>query len=719
MTSLRKSLVLCILLFFATSLARAQAGATWIWYPGDFEIWLSNKMQATRVERDAAFMPFWRLYSHQPQINFTKKVTLAEADDITVFTEGRYSVSIDGRFVQGDQQKIHVPAGAHTLDITVFNPAAPPSIYVQGRTIHTDETWAAGPRPNATPPAFNAAFAAHWNFDRPEQRPSEFKLATREIKPRTTKLGPHSLLVDFGEETIGFVKLKNLKGSGKLAFYYGETREEALSPDTCETLDRFTVTRHKGAFVSPNSRALRYVNIQLDEGMSADQVSLLYEFAPLVHRGSFKSSDDELNRIWDVAQRTLELNTREFFLDGIKRDHWVWSGDAVQAYLMNYYTFFDSDTVKRTTWALRGADPVDMHINTILDYSLYWFIGISDYYQYAGDAAFVKSIYPRMVSLMDYVLKRRDANGMLEGLPGDWVFVDWADMPKDGELTTVQLLFARSLDAMADSAEIAADHAGALHYRQLATELKAKIVATFWDPEKQAFIHSRKDGKLNRLVTRHPNMFALMLGYLDEEKAAAVKRNVLLNDKVPAITTPYMHFYELAALAQSGQYDDVIGQIKDYWGGMLNNGATCFWEQYDPKQTGVQRYAMYGKPFGMSLCHAWGASPLYLLGKYTLGVQPTQPGYAAYLVEPHLGGLKWIEGKVPTPRGDIAVSANATRIKVGAIAGHGVLRFSSSSLPHSASGAMRSLGGERYELTLQGAGEYVVDYTAPVRPAPP
>lgn len=30
------------------------------------------------------------------------------------------------------------------------------------------------------------------------------------------------------------------------------------------------------------------------------------------------------------------------------------------------------DTVKRTTWALRGADPIDMHINTIPDYSLYF-----------------------------------------------------------------------------------------------------------------------------------------------------------------------------------------------------------------------------------------------------------------------------------------------------------------------------------------------------------
>jgi hypothetical protein len=717
MRSSRTSFLLGVLLSLVSALAVARPGATWIWYPGDFEIWLGNQVQVKRVQQDVHFMPFWRLYSHQPQMNFTKAVDLAEAEDITVLAEGMASVAIDKHFVHGDQQHIHVPAGKHTINVQVFNQVSPPAIYVDGPTIHSDGSWSAGPRPDAVPPVFNAAYAAHWNFDRPESRPSQFKLATRAIQARSVKTGPHSILVDFGEETIGFVRIEHLAGRGRLSLYYGETPEEAQAAGKAETLDRFTVDAHGGAFVSPNSRALRYVNIQFDEGMRADGVSLLYEYLPVTHRGSFRSSDDELNRIWNVAQRTLELNTREFFLDGIKRDHWVWAGDAVQAYLMNYYTFFDSDTVKRTTWALRGADPVDMHINTILDYSLYWFIGISDYYQYTGDAAFVKSVYPRMVSLMDFVLGRRDADGMLQGLPGDWVFVDWARMPKDGELSVIQILFARSLEAMADCARIAGDDAKAAEYRRLATDLRAKIIATFWDPELHALVHSRKDGRLNRLVTRHPNMFALMLGYLDADKAASVKREVLLNDRVPAITTPYMRFYELAALAESGQYDYVLRQIKDYWGGMLRAGATCFWEQYDPGQSGVKRYAMYGEAFGMSLCHAWGASPLYLLGKYYLGVRPVRPGYAEYLVEPHLGGMRWMEGRVPTPRGDIAVSVDQKRIRIVSPGGQGVLRFSSMSVPVSASGTVRSLGAGLYELPLDGVGEYVVDYALPAAPS--
>jgi len=135
-----------------------------------------------------------------------------------------------------------------------------------------------------------------------------------------------------------------------------------------------------------------------------------------------------------VAAYTLHLNTREFFIDGIKRDRWVWSGDAYQSYLMNYYLFFDSATVARTLWELRGKDPVTSHINTIMDYSFYWFMGIYDYYLYTGDAGFIRQCYPRMVSLMDYILSRRNKNGWLEGLPGDWLFIDWADgLTKKGE----------------------------------------------------------------------------------------------------------------------------------------------------------------------------------------------------------------------------------------------------------------------------------------------
>lgn len=88
--------------------------------------------------------------------------------------------------------------------------------------------------------------------------------------------------------------------------------------------------------------------------------------------------------------RTMHLTTREFFLDGIKRDRWVWSGDASQSYLMNYYSFFDNDVCKRTMRFIRGKDPLATHFNTIQDYTLYWFDSLWQYYVYTGDKVFWK-----------------------------------------------------------------------------------------------------------------------------------------------------------------------------------------------------------------------------------------------------------------------------------------------------------------------------------------
>lgn len=328
MRFLRLALGFLILVF--SNVPSAQSRATWIWYPGDFEIRLSNQMQARRTERDASMPPVWRLYSPQVQVSFTRRLDLEAPEEVTVEVEGSYNLTIDGKIIQGDQRRVLLPAGKHVFNIQVYNPAAPPAVFVQGKTVHSDASWTVGAvPPNYAAPAAPALQAGSWNLDAADQPPSRYKLATREIQAAGLKRGPHSILVDFGQETIGFVKLRQLKGSGKVSLYYGESVEEALAIDACETFDKYNIRANNGDFIADRSRALRYVNIAYDEGISVDDVSLLYEYLPLQRRGAFKSSDEELNKVWEVALRSLELNTREFFVDGIKRDHWVWSGDAL------------------------------------------------------------------------------------------------------------------------------------------------------------------------------------------------------------------------------------------------------------------------------------------------------------------------------------------------------------------------------------------------------
>jgi hypothetical protein len=101
------------------------------------------------------------------------------------------------------------------------------------------------------------------------------------------------------------------------------------------------------------------------------------------------------------------------------------------------------------------------------------------------------------------------------------------------------------------------------------------------------------------------------------------------------------------------------------------------------------------------------------LGKYYLGVSPVKPGYEEFSVEPSLGGLKWIEGSVPTPHGDIRVFMDKKTIKVTSSGGTGYLVFSSKSRPKTSRGKIEFLGNNRYRLFLDGdGGEYILNYRA-------
>ncbi len=654
---------------------------TWIWYPGDFEVWLGNIFNNRRTERGAMFPPFWKQDSHYVTVEFTKTVETSEEEEIAIFAEGQYNFSIDGK-LQYPSSRQHIPQGTHKLSLKVWNQATPPTIFIQGKTIHTDATWQATYEDklwideNGIPHGSGIYVpVGSWHFDSPGTPPSTYHLEREEQRPVCCDtISTNSSLYDFGRETFGYLKVKGLQGT--IHVFYGESREEALDKDHCETLDVLScpICSVGRGSASATSKAFRYVYIEAEPDTTYDEVLMDYEYAPhdLSHCGTFRCSDDELNRIWDVAAYTMDLTTREFFMDGIKRDRWTWSGDAIQSYLMNYYLRFDADCVKRTIRQLRGKDPVTAHVNTIMDYTFYWFKSILDYYLYTGDEAFVREMWPRMVTLMDYVEGRLNEQGMAEGKPDDWIFVDWVDFPmhKRGVLCFEQILFCKAMETMALCAKVLRIKTD---YRVKSEELRNKIKQTFWSYEQKAYFHAIEDGVMNRHITKFPNMFAILYGLSYEEERKEIMQSVMLNPDIEPITTPYMRFYELEALCMMGHHDKVLKEIRDYWGGMLREGATSFWEKYVPTEKGVQHLAMYGRPYGKSLCHAWGASPVYLLGKYYLGVCPTKPGYAEFEIRPTLGDLNWMEGDVPTPHGIIHVYMDKTQVRVLATEGEGCL----------------------------------------------
>lgn len=629
--------------------------ATWIWYPGDFEVWLGNQFNNRRTERGAMFPPFWKQDSHWPTVEFSTTVELAEAETIHIKAEGLFNFMLDGKLQFGMPDEFLIPAGAHRLNFKVWNQSTPPALFIKGMTIHSNSSWLATYEDKIWIDENGVAHgsgiyvpAAQWNFDRMDTPPSAYRLPTLRQEPVAQESIGEGMLYDFGRETFGYVRLSGLVGVAHL--YYGESREEALDKDHCETLDIVSPHQELG------SKAFRYVYVKTADNSHYDSLSMDYEYAPYdeSHSGTFACSDKLLNKIWEVGAYTMDLTTREFFLDGIKRDRWTWSGDAIQSYLMNYYLRFDTECVKRTIRQLRGKDPVTAHINTIMDYTFYWFKSILDYYQYTGDLTFISEMYPKMCTLMDYVLERTNSDGLVEGKADDWIFVDWVDFPmhKRGVLAFEQILFYKALMTMHTCATL-------LHqtdpYQQLAENVIGKTRQLLWNDDCQAWEHAIEEGEINHQITKFPNMFAILYDIVDDATKRNIVDSVLENNKIDPITTPYMRFYELEALCMMGRQTQVLQEIRNYWGGMLREGATSFWEKYIPSEQGTEHLAMYGRPYGKSLCHAWGASPVYLLGRYFLGIQPTQPGYATWEARPNLADLEWMEGRVPTPNGIIHI----------------------------------------------------------------
>ena len=108
---------------------------------------------------------------------------------------------------------------------------------------------------------------------------------------------------------------------------------------------------------------------------------------------------------------------------------------------------------------------------------------------------------------------------------------------------------------------------------------------------------------------------------------------------------------------------------------------------------------MYGRPYGKSLCHAWGAGPLYLLARYFAGLRPASPGYKSYIVEPHLAGLGSFRATFP---------AGKDRVEIAASERDGVLRIEI----ESGTDGKLILGNGRKTVDLPGGRRHVIEEKA-------
>jgi alpha-L-rhamnosidase len=101
---------------------------------------------------------------------------------------------------------------------------------------------------------------------------------------------------------------------------------------------------------------------------------------------------------------------------------------------------------------------------------------------------------------------------------------------------------------------------------------------------------------------------------------------------------------------------------------MIAEGATSFWEAYDPqwpkKDFHASLEADSKKGYYISLAHGWASGPTAWLMQQILGIEPTGAGFRTVTIRPDLAGLTWVSGAEPTPHGLIGVSATPAKIIV-------------------------------------------------------
>ena len=484
-----------------------------------------------------------------------------------------------------------------------------------------------------------------------------------------------SFVLDFGRETNGRLEIESdSPDTAKIRIRYGESIEETLlqpyyGEKELTVPPRVTVYGPKAGF--------RFVQVKFVSGPTILKIKKLgvdEVYYPAGFRGFFDSSDPTLNRIWAVGARTAQLTMQEGIWDGIKRDRQKWSGDFFVSGRVIHSVFGERFLTQKTidflesqSLGLRGD------VNNIPGYSAFWVMSLSDYFRRSGDLSFLVRHRAGLIAVLNSMKESLDARGLVVFDLSVQPFVDWSpdlftDTPESRKAT--QFAFFK---AFMD---------GAWLLDQIGDAVEAATAQTYADIVKSATQSVLLDTASNTFGSRwQTNAMATFSRITTPEQDEAIWQNVL--SKPPGSeVTPYYNYFVTTAMAQTGRRKQALDWIRAYWGGMLEEGATTFWEAYDlswPKEN-FHAFLKADRTQGyyVSLCHSWSSGPTAWLMEQVLGIQSTAAGFSEVSIRPDLVDLQWVLGSEPTPTGDISVQYHARNGLEGTISlPRGVRAFAS------------------------------------------
>jgi hypothetical protein len=533
-------------------------------------------------------------------------------------------------------------------------------------------------------------------------------MANYRMAPRKTTETPEGLVVDFGQELNGRVVLMAdttaVQATVRYAESLGELAENGFLGDA-------PMHVAAGGELRGPKTGFRYALVRFEgphEGARIEVEGIVY---PARELGRFTTNDERVNRIWETAAYTAHLCMQDAILDGVKRDRGLWIGDSEAIDRVVADVYGDARLVKKGLEDSIGAEPVKEHVSGLPSYSAWWVVAESEYVKRWGDLDQLRSMKTRLVELLALMEHELDARGIYAAAGGGKPFVDWApDFSGDGaearRATHFEYLLAFRRAAW--MLELAGDKEDAR---------KAEARSEAMTEAARKFLRDEDGGYGDRWQS---NAIAVLAGAVtsDVERAAVWKvlARTVRGRKPADRITPYYGLYLLMAMAELGRREEALAWMKSYWGGMLDAGATSFWETWDPAYAGADPHAKMEADdkvgYYASLAHGWAAGPAAWTLEELAGIQPLAPGFARTQIRPDLAGLKSIGAAMPTPLGLVRVEAALDRVVVEIPAGMtGELLLPSGAWEQNGAKVHgeEAEHGERIRVLLTQAGRYEFD----------
>ncbi|HHW00647.1 MAG TPA: family 78 glycoside hydrolase catalytic domain, partial [Clostridiaceae bacterium] len=469
--------------------------------------------------------------------------------------------------------------------------------------------------------------------------------------------GNNNYFIDFGKEVLAGLRLEIDGVDGAKI----ELREgEQLSGENTVKYNMLTGNKYQEYWTLKNGyqvlenwgfREFRYAEIlNCPVPITKDNIKALVlrnEFND--SDSSFESSEELLNRIWDLCKYSIKATNFQMYVDTFTRERGVYEGDA-------YINALSSYGVERSYALARYTSEYLYYVPTWpTEYKPFSIMTAYQDYMYTGNKVSLIEHYNLLKSkktLEEYkdpnsnLVKKNATNDLVDWPAGErdgFVFPDGSSPYKN---SVVNAFYYKALKDMAAIAEAVGNTADAESYRNKAQLVKEEINSTFYNAEDKAF----NDTDLSTHHSIHANAFPLAFDAVSDEYKSDIANFVASTGMKGSV---YFAQFYMDALYNAEMGDKVLewllssSGLRNYKHMMDGLGATITTEAWDPSLKS-----------NMSFSHPWAASPANTIPRGMFGIVPIEPAFRTFQIKPQIGSLSYANIKVPTIRGYIEVNAS-------------------------------------------------------------